>query len=157
MPFRCPVHSLIVEDLSVTPHRWEVGHGFFKSNNTGHQSTASGPHNTCQLYAVVAYLIISRILSNTRRRVVEGGTLVPTGSSVLAYTGCIFVPSGSSLCAYPRAASLCFRAHRCAPTHWLHLRVYGLVVGPIQTLIRLLWLSPLSVSKKEGRDGQPSN
>jgi len=63
-------------------------------------STASGPHGTCQSYASVVYLTIPRISSNTRRRVVEGASLCRLGSSLLAYTGRIFVPTGSSLCAY---------------------------------------------------------
>jgi len=129
-------------------------------------STASGPHGTCQSYAIVVYLTISRILSNTRRRVVEGASLCRLGSSLLAYTGRIFVPYGLIvvclhyglyLCAYGLIVArlhyglhLCLRTHRCAPTYGLHLCVLGLIVAPIRMLISPLWLYP-PVVNPQGR------
>jgi hypothetical protein len=126
--FRSPAHSLIVEDLSVTPpceSRWEVGHGFFKSNNSGHQldSIRASRHLS---------IICHRRLLNHDSDLLQhlstlwGGIFGPTGSSLLAYTRaaslclqaelvvacphtgcCIFVPTGSSLRAHIRGCFVC--------------------------------------------------
>jgi hypothetical protein len=82
-------------------------------------STASGPHGTCQLYAIVVYLIMTRIFSNTYRRF--GGASLGLRAHRYSPTHgphlCACKPS-SSLRAHTRAAAyLCLRAHHCAPTY----------------------------------------
>jgi len=122
-------------------------------------STASGPHGTCQLYAIVVYITISRILSNIRRRV-EGASMSPKWARRRSPARAASLCLRPSLHAYIRAASLCLLANSSLRVHIrVHLCTDRLIVArlhtgcifvslgslfaPIRMLISPLWLCPL--------------
>lgn len=121
-------------------------------------STASGPHGTCQLYAIVVYITISQILSNIRRHF-EGASMNPKWARRRSPARAASLCLRPSLHAYIRAASLCLLASSSLRHIRVHLCTDRLIVArlhtgcifvslgslfaPIRMLISPLWLGPM--------------